>query len=120
MAEQYCYMFLIMCKAVLKSLNWQKESSQIIVQVTDLVLTHSCMYSDPLTKNNFKEFSSHWNKFRVSDLKMWWCSSLICLFKQTRTHPMFPWLIHHSSSFNWKEVSRDFEFSYRCSISMIK
>ena len=33
MVEQYCCMFLIMCKAVLKSLDWQKEFSQILIEM---------------------------------------------------------------------------------------
>ena len=49
MSEQYCYKFLIMYKAVLKSLGWQKEFYQIIVSVTDLVLPHIGMNSDLLT-----------------------------------------------------------------------
>ena len=34
-------MFLIMCKTVLKFLDWQKESYQIIVLVTDLYAIYS-------------------------------------------------------------------------------
>ena len=30
MTEQYCCMFLMMCKTILKSLDWQKVSYQII------------------------------------------------------------------------------------------
>ena len=50
-------MLLVMCKAVLKSLDWQKESYQMIVLVTDLVLCHSCMYSAPLTQKLELEFT---------------------------------------------------------------
>ena len=50
MTERYCYKFLIMYKAVLKSLGWQKEFYQIIVSVTDIVLTHIYMNSDLLTQ----------------------------------------------------------------------
>ena len=67
------------------------------------------MYSD-----NFKEFSSYWNKFGMSALENIVVAISNLLIQAKRTYPMFPWLIHHSSSFNWKKVSRDSESSHRC------
>ena len=60
---------IIMYEAVLKSLDWQKEFYQIIVSVTDLVLTHIYMYSDQLTQKQLQEFGSNWNKFRMTALE---------------------------------------------------
>ena len=93
----------------------------LLSQVTGLVLTDSYKYSNPLTQNSFKEFSWYWNKFRVSALKNIVVLISNLLVQAKRAHHLFPWLIRHSFSFSWKEVSRDPESTgHGSSIFVIK